>query len=89
MVTLLHMIHHDTSSQKTRDVILKCERYIFTKCDKSLLETVPRFSLQNVSFITKCFGTENFQFVCYRHPFPCNRYHFEALSIYRLWVKHI
>ena len=54
MVTLLHMIHHDTSSQKTSDVILKCDRYIFTKCDKSLLETVPRFSLQNVSFITKC-----------------------------------
>lgn len=54
MVTLLHMIHHDTSSQKTRDVILKCDRYIFTKCDKSLLENVPRFSSQNVSFITKC-----------------------------------
>ena len=65
-VTVLYLIHYDSLSQNTKDIITKCDNCFITKCDGSLLQNASGFyyykmrqllqiatiSLQNVTFIT-------------------------------------
>ena len=51
-----YFVHYDTFLQNATDIVTKYVSYFITKCDKSLLQNVSSFLLQNAtdSFITKC-----------------------------------
>ena len=58
---LLYLIHYDTLLPKARDIITKCDGYFITKCNRSSLQNVSGFLLQNETvllqnrtIITKC-----------------------------------
>ena len=41
------MIHSDSLSQNATDIVRKCDSYFITKCERSLLQNVSGFLLQN------------------------------------------
>ena len=41
------MIHSDSLSQNATDIVRKCNSYFITKCERSLLQNVSGFLLQN------------------------------------------
>ena len=43
--TVLYLIHYDTLLQNATEIVVKCDSYFITKCDKILL--------QNATVITK------------------------------------
>ena len=71
MASVSYLVHCDTLLQNAADIIRKCDSYVITKCDKSLLQNFSGFLLQNptillqeatilfqnATFITKCVGT--------------------------------
>ena len=60
-ISVSHLIHYDSLLQNTTDIVTKCDSYFITKYDRSLLQNVWDFLLQNATvitnyddFITKC-----------------------------------
>ena len=63
-VTVLYLIRYDSLLQNATDIITKCDSYFITKCNRSLLQNMSGFLLenatvllQNATVFTKC---ENF-----------------------------
>ena len=48
------MFYYDTLLQNAADIIIKCDSYFITKCDKSLLQNSSGFLLQNATVIRNC-----------------------------------
>ena len=45
------MIHYDTLLLNAADIITKCDSYFIARCDKSLLQNVSDFLLQNATVL--------------------------------------
>ena len=56
-VTFSYLIHYDSFLRNATDIMTKCNSYFITKCDRSLLQNVPEFVLQNATFATNCDST--------------------------------
>ena len=61
MVVVSYLVHYDTLLQNVTDIAIKCDGFVITKFEKSLLQNASFFLLQNtivllqnVTFITKC-----------------------------------
>ena len=48
-----YLVHCDTLLQNATDIIIKCDSYYITQCDKSLLQNPSAFLLQNATVLTK------------------------------------
>ena len=53
-VTVSYIIDYDNLLQNATGIITKFNSYFIIKCDKSLLQNVSGFLLQNATVITKC-----------------------------------
>ena len=63
-VTVSHLIRYDSFLQNATDVIIKCDNYFITKCDRNLLQNASGFFItKRDSFITKCdsYYTESYK----------------------------
>ena len=63
-VAVSYLRHFDSFLQNATDIILKCNRCFITKCDRSLLQNVPGFLLQDSTVIRNC---EDFVTKCYKY----------------------
>ena len=52
-VTVSYSIHYDSLLKNATDIITKCGHYFITKCERSLLQNMLGFLLQNATVITK------------------------------------
>ena len=50
-VTVSDLIHYDSLLQNATNIITKCDNYFITKRDRSLLQNVLGFLLQNASVL--------------------------------------
>ena len=48
-VTVSYLIHYDSLLQNAADIIIKCDSYFITKCNRSLLQNTSGFLLQNAT----------------------------------------
>ena len=53
-----YLVPYGILLQDATSIIMECDSYFITKCDKSLLQNASGFLLQNKTFITKCAGTK-------------------------------
>ena len=51
MVLVSYLVHYDTLLQNATDIIIKCDSYFITKCDKSLLKHKSGCLLQNATVL--------------------------------------
>ena len=52
-VTVSYSIHYDSLLKNATDIITKCGNYFVTKCERSLLQNMLGFLLQNATVITE------------------------------------
>ena len=71
MVVISYSVQYNTLLQNATDIIAKWDSYFITNCDKSLIQNLSEFFVQNAivllqfaTVITKCVGTTQYIMYC-------------------------
>ena len=50
-ITILRLVHYESLLQNMTDIIINCDTYLITKCDRSSLQNASGFLLQNATVL--------------------------------------
>ena len=51
VIVVSYIVHYDTLLQNATDIFTKCDSYIITKCNKSLLQNLSGFLSQSATVL--------------------------------------